>query len=327
MIEGFVHRPGFHCGSTALRLMLRFYGHKVSEAFCLGMGQGLGTTYMPLPDNYPSRLVMVRNGFLEMDALANFGIPATMHQTNDAQEAWEWVRDLLDRGEPAMIQVDVKDLPYYNTNTRFAGHKVIVCGYDPAEGTVEISDNEFEQVQTISMKQLEKARISPQFPFNLRHNFFEIDMPKNLKPFERAVPRALRGQASVILNKEGLFGIAAMERLSEEVVGWGKLSDWSWCCRFAYQAIEKRGTGGGAFRSKYAEFLHEAAPYCLEIQRLDLPAQMEEIGELWKELGNRFKYASEQETPNALGAIGEIADQIAKQERAFFKKIREAIPQ
>ena len=54
-------------------------------------------------------------------------------------------------------------------------------------------------------------------------------------------------------------GLPAMRRFAEETGGWPEeTEDWQWCARFAYQVIERRGTGGGNFRLMYSRFLEEA---------------------------------------------------------------------
>ena len=41
-------------------------------------------------------------------------------------------------------------------------------------------------------------------------------------------------------------GLPALERLAAEAGSWPEaVEDWQWCARFAYQVIERRGTGGG----------------------------------------------------------------------------------
>ena len=39
-VPGFVHTPGNHCGSTALRNLLAFHGVEISEELAFGLGAG-----------------------------------------------------------------------------------------------------------------------------------------------------------------------------------------------------------------------------------------------------------------------------------------------
>ena len=51
----------------------------------------------------------------------------------------------------------------------------------------------------------------------------------------------------------------ALRRFAAEAERWpSDAKDWQWCARFAYQVIERRGTGGGNFRLMYSRFLEEA---------------------------------------------------------------------
>ena len=78
---------------------------------------------------------------------------------------------------------------------------------------------------------------------------------------EAAIPRAIEQAAREMVEPTwGEFaGLPAIERLAAEAGSWPEaVEDWQWCARFAYQVIERRGTGGGAFRLMYSRFLEEA---------------------------------------------------------------------
>jgi hypothetical protein len=220
-----------------------------------------------------------------------------------------------------MLQVDIRDLPYYNTKTRFAGHKIVVYGVDQAKGTVLISDSEFEKPKEIAIEQLAKARVSPQPPFDLRHNDFEITQPKKLTPFEVAIPKALVGQAKLLLGGPEYFGLTAYDFMAARITGWAKAKDWKWCARFAYQIIEKRGTGGGAFRKKYVEFLKEAIPYCPQIQTQGLVEMIERSAAQWTEMAGMFRKISDQETPDGLDQLVPFIRKLKAVEQEFCDSV------
>ena len=71
--------------------------------------------------------------------------------------------------------------------------------------------------------------------------------------------------------------------------------DWRWTTRFAYQIIERRGTGGGGFRKMYAEFLNEAASADPRISDLQLPQLMTDCAACWTSLALALKAGSESE--------------------------------
>ena len=88
--------------------------------------------------------------------------------------------------------------------------------------------------------------------------------------------------------------------------------DWQWCARFAYQVIERRGTGGGAFRLMYSRFLEEAG-------REEAPLAAEAAAR-WTELAEAFRAASDSDEPTATlwGGVGEAAQRVATAETRLW---------
>ena len=85
-------------------------------------------------------------------------------------------------------------------------------------------------------------------------------------------------------------GLPALERLAAEAGSWPEaVEDWQWCARFAYQVIERRGTGGGCFRLMYSRFLEEAG-------REEAPLAAAAAAR-WTELAEAFRLASESDEP------------------------------
>jgi hypothetical protein len=86
--------------------------------------------------------------------------------------------------------------------------------------------------------------------------------------------------------------------------------DWQWCARFAYQVIERRGTGGGAFRLMYSRFLEEAG-------RDEAPLAAAAAAR-WTELAQAFRLASESGEPDEVlwrevdGAARRVAEAEAR---------------
>ena len=68
-VPGYVHTPGNHCGSTALRNLLAFHGVEISEEMAFGLGAGAGLYYLALDDTSPSRWFNGRTARLAGPAL------------------------------------------------------------------------------------------------------------------------------------------------------------------------------------------------------------------------------------------------------------------
>ena len=53
-VPGYVHHPGHHCGSTALRNLLAFHGAEISEEMAFGLAILLALSRPYLGMHYPS---------------------------------------------------------------------------------------------------------------------------------------------------------------------------------------------------------------------------------------------------------------------------------
>lgn len=107
-----------------------------------------------------------------------------------------------------------------------------------------------------------------------------------------AVPAAIERAARAMVEPEfpDFSGLNAVQRLAEEAGSWPEVAeDWRWCARFGYQVIERRGTGGGAFRLMYSRFL-------AEVGRVEAPLAAE-AASAWTALAEAFHAASERDDP------------------------------
>lgn len=323
-VPGFAHETGKHCGTTSVRGLLAFHGHRYSEAMCLGLAGGLDAAYAVADEMSPTRFLGGRHFFLEEDCFKRLGVGVTVMRTDDAALAWSWVRDEIDAGRPAMIQVDIRWLEYYRTKTHFGGHKILVVGYDDEAETALVSDSEFPEIQELPQASLAKARAGSVVPWALRNDWFCVEVPPTLVALETAVPAAIADLAARMTAERGeLLGLAALDRAAREMPHWGEAADWQWCARFNYQMIEKRGTGGGAFRKLYARFLREAEAVCDDVRRLGLVEQMDAIATAWTRLAACLREISERDQPAGFDVAAALLAGVARRERDFFAMAQE----
>jgi Butirosin biosynthesis protein H, N-terminal len=141
LVSNFHHTPGIHCGSTALRDVLRHRGMDLSEAMCFGLGSGLGFYYFRnLAGGMPSHLFYGRTLTLEHDLCAHLALDFAEGVDDDADRAWQTAQEWIDRGVPLLLHVELSQLPYYNTRTPFPGHRVVLAGYDDARRVAFLAD-------------------------------------------------------------------------------------------------------------------------------------------------------------------------------------------
>src|SRR3989304_5874148 len=208
IIKNWVHIPGLHCGSVALRDVITYYGYNLSEAMCFGLGGGLGFFYIKGENMSPSKIIHLRGP----------GMEPNFFSLIDKPTSWK---------------------------------------YEPNE---------------------EKA--------------FEI----------------------------------AKEWINEELPSWAEALDWRWCVRFAYQVIEKRGTGGGGFRWLYRDFLREAEEIIPALKEFKLSEKMDLIGNNWSEMSTLLKEISESEkNSNLFIKASEKAKELGDLEEEFYKVVLDKI--
>lgn len=291
-VPGFVHTPGNHCGSTALRNLLAFHGVDVSEEMAFGLGAGAGFYYLALDDTSPSRWFNGRTARLEESfrELTGAALEMRTFAAEDGAAAWEAARAEIDAGSPALLLTDIYYLDHYGNSAHFPGHAVVLAGYDSE--IAHLSDTGFEQLQTTRLENLARARHSGHPAYPLEGHMFTVTEGIDHRQLEAAAPRAIARAASEMLEPPfGEFGgLPALEHLAAEAGSWPEaVEDWQWCARFAYQVIERRGTGGGCFRLMYSRFL-------AEVGRDEAPLAAEAAAR-WTELAEAFRVASESDEP------------------------------
>ncbi len=318
-VPGYVHTPGHHCGSTALRNLLGFHGIELSEEMAFGLGAGASFYYLALDDSSPSRWFNGRTARLEESFRDLTGAALELRTFPPGDEgAWEAARAQVDAGRPALLLTDLYYLDHYGNSAHFPGHAVVLAGYD--EEDAHLSDTGFEQLQTTKLEHLDQARHSGHPAYPLEGHMFTVAAAVDREQLEAAVPRAIAQAAKEMLEPTwGEFaGIPAVRRLAAEAGSWPEAAaDWQWCARFAYQVIERRGTGGGAFRPMYARFLAEAG-------RAEAPLAAA-AGARWTELAVAFKAASERDEadPALWSEVGTAAERVLEAEDRLWSSLAE----
>jgi len=316
-VPGYVHTPGHHCGSTALRNLLAFHGIELSEEMAFGLGAGACFYYLTLEDGSPTRWFNGRTARLE-ESFRDITGAALEMRTFSAGDgaAWEAARAEVDAGNPALLLTDIYYLDHYGSSAHFPGHAVVLAGYD--EEFAHLSDTGFERLQATRLENLARARHSGHPAYPLEGHMFTVSAAFDQDRLEAAIPRAIERAAGEMLEPTwGEFaGLPAIERLAGEAGSWPEVAeDWQWCARFAYQVIERRGTGGGAFRLMYSRFLEEAG-------RPEAPLAAA-AARCWTELADAFKAASESRTPDAAlwDQVGEAADRVGEAEGRLWTSL------
>jgi len=316
-VPGYVHTPGHHCGSTALRNLLAFHGIEISEEMAFGLGAGACFYYVTLPDASPSRWFNGRTARLEETFDDLTGAALQMHTFEEGDgDSWAAARAEVDAGRPVLLLTDLYYLDHYGNSAHFPGHAVVLAGYD--DEVAHLSDTGFEELQTTRLKNLAKARHSQHPAYPIAGHMFTVAEAIDPERLRAAIPAAIERAAKAMLEPEfrPYSGLDAVNRLAEEAGSWPEAADdWQWCARFGYQVIERRGTGGGAFRLMYSRFLEEAG-------RPEAPLAAEAAAR-WTALAAAFHAASERNDPDPTlwRDIGTAAHQVAAAEDRLWTSL------
>jgi butirosin biosynthesis protein H-like/uncharacterized protein DUF4872 len=320
-VPGYVHTPGHHCGSTALRNLLAFHGIAISEEMAFGLGAGACFYYLALDEMSPSRWFNGRTARLEESFRELTGAALEMRTFAPGDGgAWEAAQGEVDAGQPVLLLTDIYHLDHYGDSAHFPGHAVVLAGYD--EEAAHLSDTAFEELQTTRLENLDRARHSGHPAYPLEGHMFTVADAVDRAELEAAAPRAIERAAREMLAPSwGEFaGLPAIERLAAEAGAWPEAAaDWQWCARFAYQVIERRGTGGGAFRPMYSRFLAEAG------REAEAPLAAA-AGSRWTELAEAFREASEGDDPAPAPwrRVDAAAGAVLEAERRLWTRLGEA---
>jgi len=312
MVPGYAHRPGNHCGSTALRNLLAHYGVELTEEMTLGLGAGVCFYYVALDGQSPSRFTNGRVGKLEEQFLELTGLPLRLETFDGPEESWEAARAAVEEGRPVLLLTDLYYLDHYGSSAHFPGHAVVLAGYD--DQYAYLSDTAFAELQRTKLVNLAKARHGDHPIFPLAGQMVDVGDAELFDPRDAAPQAIARNAKQMIEPPLGDYeGLPALRRFAAELAEWpDQIEDWQWCARFLYQVIERRGTGGGNFRLMYSRFLEEAGR--------GEAALCGTAAEQWTALARTMLEASEKDEPDrALWArAGEQARRILETEERLW---------
>jgi hypothetical protein len=296
---------------------------------CFGLGSGLGFYYhrnTDLQTRMPSVMFHGRTGTLEIDLCKHLALEYETGADDDAEHAWSRSKAFIDQNIPVLLHLELSYLPYYNTRTPFPGHRALLAGYDEQRQLALLADAHFPGLQKVTYAALRSARNVPFPPLAVHNQWLVLRPARQTVPVADAIVLALRDNANDILyHGTASQGIAGMRLLAQDFERWRALPDWQFCARLGYQIIERRGTGGGAFRKMYAHYLRQAETVLSVLANANLAQEMNEISDEWTALSVMLKRISEEVTPPSFAEPGDVVARLADREERFWKRVLETL--
>lgn len=279
-----------------------------------GLGSGLGFIYSDDPRYSPVHRFNGRALDLEGKFYSLFGQPLAWA----ARWRPETIGQALAAGRPLLAQTDIAYLPYYEP-AHFPLHGIVITGWDGQAATV--ADTFSNELQSVPSRNLQQALVGEGSPFMTPFHFAPapcIDPRIDSTVLARAIGRAA---AEMLEPTVAGTGLPAMRRLASQREAWRNAPDWAWSARFAYQSIEKRGTGGGGFRAIYADFLEESCAHLPWIEEIGVVAHMREAARQWSAMAADLKGAFAENDPARIEAAGDKLDKIALLETRLMQRL------
>jgi hypothetical protein len=317
IFKRFIHRPGVHCTSTALRNVLEFNGIKLSEEMVFGLGSGMGIGYLKFPGQNP--MIGGRSKDLHKDLTKILNISLNEYRTKNKEEGWERLKSFLIDNQPTAINLDLAYLPYQKgipDDYHFGQHAVVVCGYNSENDTIQIADTGFNDIKTVTLEDLSKARNSSFNKWMDPYNYiFEFDFSNRISDLKEIIPQVIRNNGKSLQKTSrtmGFLGIHSgtrgLEKFTKDLQKWLELSenDLKSYCEEISGYVSEYGTGGGFFRYLYSRFLKESSEMLNDESLVSLSEYYMKLGDSWEELSLKFSDLGQSSTKKA--EITEIQD-------------------
>jgi len=343
MISGYRHRPGQHCGSTAMRNMLLHYCDlDISETLTFGLGSGIECIYLSSPRITPEVVVFGRSVTLEQDLSEALGMDYVEEPEANDEKAWDAVRREVVEGRPTVICADSFYMDHRDFKVHFPFNRFALVGFDDDIEKVYIHDRNNLDPLLVSYRALAMSRNPPEYPiFNLWGRFKIRSLRSSLEEACRqALKKAARRmtgaddcqkKAVLALAENGIgrgeTGLAALKMFRDDLPSWRQKEDPAWLASYVSRTIEIFGNGGGNFRRMYAAFLAEAGEMLPDLVDPGLPRLAERSADLWTALSQRLDKIAKQEDEESWSASVSLIDQILAVETDLFHSLLEKFPE
>ena len=319
-IPTFPHQVGMHCSSTSVQNVLRYDGIDLSEAMVFGLGSGLGFFYIFDPAASPTHVFNGRSANLEGNFYQHIGQPLKWEKRWNPQT----MAAVLANGRPILAQSDIFYLPYYQPAVHFIGHGIVITGIDLDAQTANIADIADDALLTVSLANLQAALQDERPPLLRPYHWTQTPHLTTINIIPENLITAILATCSYMLTPPSpQEGLPAMQQMAYSLPHWHEMDDWAWAARFGYQAIEKRGTGGGGFRHLYADFLHEAATYLPALINTNAAVRFHKLGIKWSEFAQRLKAVFVEQNPGHFEAAALVLAEIVEEETAVLQTLQE----
>jgi hypothetical protein len=339
LIDNYRNVPGEHCGSTAMRNLIRHYcGLELSEPMVFGLGSGIDFVLIEAPRYEPGVFLFGRSATMEADVARALGLHYTEQTEPDDVRAWEVVRDEVAAGRPTMLSGDALYLDYRDFRVHFPAHRFVLLGFDDTTRKALVADRIVPDTQACGYEALAASRNPKDFisTLNLWGKFHDGTIERSLA---EATGIAIRTAAERMLGHDTTSaaggdsardaiaapggvtiasGIDGLSCLAAKLPAFLEHPNAREFARYAGACIESFGTGGGNFRVMYSAFLEEVRERRYAPVATDDVAGIRESARLWTDLSSRLRAFASGEADDVTTSAVALVESIGDVERRVF---------
>jgi len=341
IIEDFSPLSGKNDITTAIREVIKYYGVNLSEEMLFGLGGGLHFSYLntrALKHPFIGGRTLPKK--FEENLTQHSHINIQIKSTDDSKSAWNLLKSKIILNHPIIVYVEMAALEYLHMppDQRFGGHCVTVFGIDEEQGVVYVSDRDqvgfpitvspLEQPQSfhlVPIPEFINARSSKTGLFPPDNTWLEIEWNYYHFLTRYQIFSAIKENMIQFLNapktNQGLRAIQLFARSMDNWRNWSaeKINR---AALNAFIMIDQiGGTGGGAFRKMYGQFLLEAAHQAAAPALGAVGEQYLFLADQWDEVGHRFFNLFQGDQPDLLLEIKQKLNQIAVVEKGLANQL------
>lgn len=334
-IPGYAQFGGKHSETAVLRNILGFLGvvaphtgEPYSEAMLLGLGGGLGGGYFSwefASYELPILIVGTRHSWENSQKFLQtigerLSLPMGIRETSSGKAAAGQLREALAEGRPAIAWVDQAHLSYHflpEWMEKGVVHVVGVCGLDERSGAVRIDDRA-PVPWTVEREEFAVARAAIT---SNRHRLAVVGTPTEEVDLKTAVEEAILSCCHTLTEPTiRNFGLPAIAKWADLMANRRDKKGWPTVfppgpplyagLTAIFHSVETSGTGGGAFRPMYADFLEEASGL------LDRPA-LEDVARQYRELGTMWSAFAAAALPDSIEPFKRARELMVRKNELF----------
>ncbi|WP_031106466.1 BtrH N-terminal domain-containing protein [Streptomyces sp. NRRL S-146] len=315
---------GNHCESTTLVNLLRQREADLSESLIFGIAGGLSFIYWRTKQ-MPTPFV---GGRIKPDTLSEnlanaLKLRLSVHETSSVKRAKEHLLAELESGTIVGLKLDRYFLDYSTDDFRFAAHYVACVGHD--DDRFALVETQPLGLQWASAESLETAR-NARGPMSSRNRAFTIDLPKGgLPDLGEAARKGIKKAAEEFLNPPiSNFGYKGMHKVADLMPQWlDDLDSPADSLPEICTIMEDAGTGGGLFRTMWAEFLAETVEITGTGEYQEVSDAYREVSKKWTEVAGLLNEAGVASSRESLHSASKLVHEAADKEQLLMQRLLE----